>query len=429
MVTKDPSTETSQMNEKFHATGPGTAAGSYLRRHWQPIYHIADLPRTRPVPVRIMSQDFVLYRGESGATHLLDARCPHRGMQLSSGWIEGDCVRCFYHGWMYDPTGQCVDQPAEDSEFAHKVKIGSYPTEEYLGLVFAWLGEGEPPPLPRYADFEHFEGVVEIDSYRRDCNYFQNVENALDMSHVAFVHGDNRAAFREIGRGHDLHAEESNWGISYTFTRADGKHRTQQFGMPNAYNLTALPTDPDIGWQESLFWWVPVDDERHIQFSIHRVPVTGAAAERVSQRRQARRKTINIDHNRLSEDMLAGRTGMEDVDTECVDLIRLQDDIAQIGQGRIAHRTAERLGRGDVGVIMIRRLWARELQAMANGKPLKNWTRTPDIAPEVWGLRGTPAIGPTNGGDIDDAPAAALVDVRPYIEINSLLELLGGRPG
>ena len=429
MVTKDPSTETSQMNEKFHATGPGTAAGSYLRRHWQPIYHIADLPRTRPVPVRIMSQDFVLYRGEGGATHLLDARCPHRGMQLSSGWIEGDCVRCFYHGWMYDSTGRCVDQPAEDSEFAHKVKIGSYPTEEYLGLVFAWLGEGEPPPLPRYADFERFEGVVEIDSYRRDCNYFQNVENALDMSHVAFVHGDNRAAFREIGRGHDLHAEESNWGISYTFTRADGKHRTQQFGMPNAYNLTALPTEPDIGWQESLFWWVPVDDEHHIQFSIHRVPVTGAAAERLSQRRQARRKTSDIDHNRLSEDMLAGRTGMEDVDTECVDLIRLQDDIAQIGQGRIADRTAERLGRGDVGVIKIRRLWARELQAMANGKPLKNWTRTPDIAPEVWGLRGTPAIGPTNDGDTDDAPTAALVDVRPYIEINSLLELLGGRPG
>ena len=126
--------------------------------------------------------------------------------------------------------------------------------------------------------------------------------------------------------------------------------------------------------------------------------------------------------------MLAGRTGMEDVETECVDLIRLQDDIAQIGQGRIADRTAERLGRGDVGVIMIRRLWARELQAMANGKPLKDWTRTPDIVPEAWGLRGTPAIGQSNGGDAGDAPAAPLVDVRPYIEINSLLELLGGRP-
>ena len=78
---------------------------------------------------------------------------------------------------------------------------------------------------------------------------------------------------------------------------------------------------------------------------------------------------------------------------------------------------------------MIRRLWTREMQAMADGRPLKNWTRTPDIVPEAWGLRGTPAIGPANGGATDDAPAAPLVDVRPYVEIDGLLELLGGRTG
>jgi 5,5'-dehydrodivanillate O-demethylase len=415
--------------DPFHATGPGTPAGRYLRHHWQPVYHTADLPAERPVPLRIMGQDYVLYRGEGGRTRMLDARCPHRGMQLSAGWIEGECVRCFYHGWTFDETGQCVEQPAEDSEFAHKVQIGSYPTEEYLGLVFAWLGDGAPPALPRYPDFERFAGVVEIDSYRRDCNYFQNVENALDMSHVAFVHGGNRAAFREIGRGRDLSAEESAWGIRYTYTRADGQRRTQQFGMPNAFNLTALPTDPDIGWQESLFWWVPVDDHHHVQFSIHRVPVTGAAAERVHARRQKRRKTVDTDHNRVSRDVLAGRIGMEGVDTERVDMIRLQDDVAQLGQGVIADRGAERLGRGDVGVIMIRRLWRRELDAMEAGKPLKAWARTPDIAPEAWGLEGNTAVGPSsNGGNgADDLPMAPLIDVRPYVEIDSQLELLGGR--
>jgi hypothetical protein len=127
--------------------------------------------------------------------------------------------------------------------------------------------------------------------------------------------------------------------------------------------------------------------------------------------------------------MLAGRLGMDDVDPERVDMIRLQDDVAQIGQGRIADRGAERLGRGDVGVILIRRLWTRELQAMAEGKPLKNWTRTPDIVPEAWGLKGNPAIGPSNGGTTGDAPGAPLVDVRPHIEIDSQLELLGGRIG
>ena len=69
---------------------------------------------------------------------------------------------------------------------------------------------------------------------------------------------------------------------------ADGARRVQQFGMPNMFYLTALPTDPDIGWQESLFWWVPIDDLRHMQFSLHRVPAQGDVAERLHARRQAR---------------------------------------------------------------------------------------------------------------------------------------------
>ena len=69
-------------------------------------------------------------------------RCAHRGTQLSTGWVEGDCVRCFYHGWKYDGAGQCVELPAEDPA-SRQVRIASYPTEEYLGLIFAYLGEGE----------------------------------------------------------------------------------------------------------------------------------------------------------------------------------------------------------------------------------------------------------------------------------------------
>ena len=117
--------------------------------------------------------------------------------------------------------------------------------------------------------------MVEIDSYSRECNYFQNLENALDMSHVGFVHGDNVAIFKGIGLGRALDAEESGWGVTYGFTRADGQRRVQQFGMPNIFYMTALPTDPEIGWQESMFWWVPIDDTDHMQFSVHRVPATG----------------------------------------------------------------------------------------------------------------------------------------------------------
>src|SRR5437764_4408604 len=116
------------------------------------------------------------------------------------------------------------------------------------------------------------------------------------MSHVAFVHRDNTASFSNIGLGRQLQAAESDWGVTYTFTRDDGKARIQQFGMPNIFYMTALPNDPEIGWQESLFWWVPIDDDKHMQFSIHRVPVTGEAAAHVRARREARRSCIDIAH-------------------------------------------------------------------------------------------------------------------------------------
>src|SRR5687767_7172929 len=130
----------------FVHTGPGTLAGRYMRRFWQPVHVAEKLPPGRAVPVRIMSEDFTLYRGEGGIPHLTAFRCAHRGTQLSTGWVEGDSIRCRYHGWRYDGSGQCVEQPGEEEGFASKVRIRSYPVKEYLGLIFAYLGEGEPPP-------------------------------------------------------------------------------------------------------------------------------------------------------------------------------------------------------------------------------------------------------------------------------------------
>ena len=90
-------------------TGPGTLAGKYLRRFWQPVYVSSELKAGYAVPIRIMGEDFTLYRGASGAAYVVDFRCAHRGTQLSVGWVEQDCIRCFYHGWKYDGGGQCVE--------------------------------------------------------------------------------------------------------------------------------------------------------------------------------------------------------------------------------------------------------------------------------------------------------------------------------
>ncbi|MDX3905623.1 MAG: Rieske 2Fe-2S domain-containing protein [Pigmentiphaga sp.] len=406
-------------------TGPSTPAGRYLRKFWNPVYHSADIAPGTAVPLRILGESFTLYRGETGTLHLVQARCPHRGTLLSTGWIEGDEIRCFYHGWKFDPEGRCTEQPAEESAFVERIRIQSWPVREYLGLVFAYLGEDTPPELPRYREFEEFEGIVEVDSYVRDCNFFQNLENALDMAHVGFVHADNRASFRDIGLGRALRAVESDWGVTYTFTRADGKVRVQQFGMPNIFHMTALPNEEDVDWQESLFWWVPIDDTRHMQFSLHRVPLKGDAAIRFKERRQRRRSSIDIPHQTVCEAILTGRKRLQDVDPQRVDMVRLQDDIAQLGQGRLADRRAEKLGRADVGVIATRRLWEREISALLDGRPLKSWTRTPAIVPAVWGLQAD-RDEQLRLSATDTGARAEIIDIRPYVEVELQLDALHG---
>ena len=90
-------------------------------------------------------------------------------------------------------------------------------------------------------------------------------------------------------------------------------------------------------------------------------------------RRAASKAKRTIPKEQLAADILAGRIHIDDVDRSSTDMIRLQDDVAQIGQGVIADHNHERLGRTDAGVIMIRQLWTRELRALAEGQPLTDW--------------------------------------------------------
>ena len=114
----------------LHAVGPGTPAGRYVRLFWQPVMRAQDLAPGRAKPLEVLGEKFTIYRGEGGAPHVAAFRCPHRGTQLSLGWVEGDSLRCRYHGWRYDGDGQCVEQPNEDRPFCDKVQLATYPVQE-----------------------------------------------------------------------------------------------------------------------------------------------------------------------------------------------------------------------------------------------------------------------------------------------------------
>jgi 5,5'-dehydrodivanillate O-demethylase len=362
----------------FAHTGPGTLAGRYLRLFWQPVHLARDLPAGHAKPIRIMGEDFTLYRGEDGTPHVVAPRCAHRGTQLSTGWVEGDCLCCFYHGWKYDHTGQCVEMPAEDASFPPKVRIASYPTEEYLGLIFAYLGDEDAPPLPRFAELEA-EGLLLTDTYVRACNYFQSLENTPDEVHLNFVH--RQSAFTEHGLNWDIpriEAEETEYGMVQHGIRGGGVVRQTPFQMPNYRLIKSPPEDPDeAGWREFVSWRVPLNDERFQSFNVTLVHATGALAERIqariAEREATRQAGPSVDE--LARAVLRGELRIDDL-KDHPNVVNIQDSVSQMGQGPIANRAQERLGRSDTGVILLRKLWERELRALAEGRPLTPWRRT-----------------------------------------------------
>jgi len=357
-------------------TGPGTLAGRYLRTFWQPVYVSEELKTGCAVPIRIMSENFTLYRGASGTPYVVDFRCAHRGTQLSLGWVEQDCIRCFYHGWKYDGSGQCVEQPAEDESFAQKIKIRSYPTYEYLGLIFAYLDEAAAPPFPRYPELEE-EGVIDVGSYVRYCNYFNTLENGIDQAHVPFTHA--KSNFTKFGLNWDIPkitAEETEYGIAMYGTRSNGVTRVNHYLMPNILYIKGSPESSKEGWREAFAWRVPVNDLSHRSFNLALVHVAGEAAERYRERRRQRQELLSQlpGANEIAAQVLAGKLNVHDLE-ERPDIVNIQDHVSQEGQGAIPNRDVERLGRSDVAVILLRQIWQRELAALAEGRALKQWPR------------------------------------------------------
>jgi 5,5'-dehydrodivanillate O-demethylase oxygenase subunit len=382
-----------ELHEDFAHTGPGTPAGRFMRSFWQPVGLTEDLKQGCALPIAVMGEEFTLYRGETGTPHVVAGRCAHRGTQLSVGWVEGDCIRCFYHGWKYDQTGQCVEQALEVPSFAGKVQIPSYPVYEYLGLIFAYFGEGEPPEPPRYPEYE--SGVV-VDpvTMRVPYNYFQNMENSVDTLHVSWVHrrsnffadsrlsdfgnGNGRGAAAIEGMIKECWAEETEYGFVFYDVFENGKVKTSFFEIPNILHINVYPIDAESGWRDFVAWKVPVDDQSYSNFNLTIAHVQGEAAERYRAHPQSprnqKRKAAWDEIVRLGEDILAGRRRLTVEDCgELARSVNLQDYVAQKGQGIIANRERERLGQSDKCVIMLRKLWSREIAKLAGGEPLKHW--------------------------------------------------------
>src|SRR5437867_10018911 len=183
-----------QSNDDFDLltlTGPGTPCGDLMRRYWQPAALSEELPvGGAPLPTRLLGEDLVLFRDDEGQPGLLGIHCAHRGADLSYGRLEVGGLRCIYHGWLYDREGHCLEQPGEPagSTFHEKIRHPAYPCQEAAGIIFAYLGPGEPPLLPAYEFLQATLDRALPTKRLHECNYLQGNEGSIDPSHQSFLH-------------------------------------------------------------------------------------------------------------------------------------------------------------------------------------------------------------------------------------------------
>jgi 5,5'-dehydrodivanillate O-demethylase len=254
---------------------------------------------------------------------------------------------------------------------------------EYLGLIFAYFGEGDPPPFNRFPKFENPEHVVDAIRFDRISNYYNNIENSLDNTHVRFVHSRHREAVRDRAATGDplITVEESDWGVRRYARYPNGTESVFFFGMPNINYIIGQVVDREVKRVDSLIFKVPVDDDRHLHFEARMMPFSGEQGQQWLEHRRAQRAKEAVDRVELVRAVLAGRLRREDIDPNRTDHVLIEDEVAQTGQGAIANRSREHLGRSDIGIVLLRKLWERELRALADGRPLKQWTYRADMVP------------------------------------------------
>lgn len=399
-------------NERITRIGPGTPCGNLMRHYWQPVALVDEFnPKLDPnmairqvKAVRVLGQDLVLFKDAKGTFGLLDRDCPHRGADLSFGRNEGDGLRCPFHGWKFDVTGQCIETPAEPpgSKLCQHVKQRNYPLIERSGILFGWFGPevehagSTPPAFPALDCFTApgthtfaFKGMWA-------CNWLQAFEVGVDPAHASFLHrfffdesleDTYGRQFRGASAG-DINGER--WPMTKVMREFDQPKITAE-PMPYGMRLTALRPMTDalthvrvtnaifphtfvIPLSETMTitqMHVPVDDTHTYWYSVF---TSFAGPVDKEAMRNQRLRAIDLPnyipksgrHNNwgFNPEEQVSRTylGMGEDD------INVHDQWACESMGAIQDRTREHLGTSDVAIMANRRILLKAIDDVEAGK-------------------------------------------------------------
>ena len=208
---------THEDNEVLTRVGPGTPAGELFRRYWMPACLSSEIaePDGPPVRVRLLGESLVAFRDSNGAVGLVEERCPHRGASLYFGRNEECGLRCVYHGWKFDVSGQCVDQRSERRSFAERIRTTSYPTHESGGIVWTYLGPADT--MTAFRDFGTDalpRGEWVANKEYVECNWAQSLDGDLDTAHISNLH-----MFDAVGEMDDDGTDRPGYPSNYNSMR------------------------------------------------------------------------------------------------------------------------------------------------------------------------------------------------------------------
>jgi phenylpropionate dioxygenase-like ring-hydroxylating dioxygenase large terminal subunit len=351
-------------DDELVRVGPGTPMGELFRRYWLPVGMSADLG-TRPVKLRILGEDLVLFRDLKGRPGLLYSRCMHRGTTLFYGHVEDEGLRCCYHGWLFGVDGTCLDQPCEPEHGRRRdlARQPWYPVAERYGLIFAYLGPAERQPvLPRFDILEDRaadETIVPSQGGAQTGDQTVPVapyswlhlnDNVMDPYHVWILHSTFSGP--QFATEFQLPPEKADFfraeqGVCYSIIRQmeDGSvfNRVSSFMMPS---LMSVPATRDIVDARStrISWIMPIDDEHFTTYTASKVKPGEAPFQ------------LTYHGSKLWHTM-----------TEAEHQDNPGDFEAQAGQGAVSLHSEEHLVMSDRGIAMMRRMLRDNIKTVADG--------------------------------------------------------------
>ena len=415
-----------EQNELVTQTGPGTSMGQLFRCYWIPALLAEELPENDcpPVRVKLLSERLLAFRDTQGRLGLIDEFCAHRGVSLWFGRNEESGIRCPYHGWKYDVTGQCVDVPSEPAEngFCRKIKLTSYPLVERGGILWTYMGDpAKQPPLPEFEILLVPPDQRFVSKRLQECNWLQALEGGIDSSHVSFLHsgGLKHDPLFKGAKGNEYNLKDSkpvfevveSEGGLFIGARRNAENgnyywRITPWVMPN-FTMIA----PRGGHSVHGHWWVPIDDENCWTWSFDYHPIRKLRPDEVEAMKDGKgvhvryvpgtyRPLANKDNDYLM-DRAAQKSGLM---YSGIDGIAMQDASLQESMGPVVDRTKENLVSTDNGIIMARMRLMRAAKAFAD-----KGTIPPGVDPQHQRVRSAAVVLPPDKAYAEAAKSALTV--------------------